>query len=93
MGALPHSPWRQVSQDGVALRGSTGQHLILVAVLTGPTQVDLAAWGVRVGAWSLVLSTEEGRFGGEPGTVATLTAGRLELPRAGAVLLRLEAVR
>jgi maltooligosyltrehalose trehalohydrolase len=79
----------------VALRrtGEGGETLLLVAALTvHGADVDLAADRVTApppGGWSLALSTEEGRFGGEAvGEVASLSPdGRLRLRGAGAAVL------
>ncbi len=86
-----------VGETAVALRRSDGRGsaLLLVAGLgPGRLRVDTATReetrppeGAR---WDLVLSTEEGRFGGERvGELATVSAGGvLELEGPGAVLLR-----
>jgi maltooligosyltrehalose trehalohydrolase len=67
-----------------------GSALLLVVSFEGPLTVDFARRDETAGDWALLLSTEEARFGGETeGSVATLTPdGRLELPGAGAVVLR-----
>ena len=83
-------------EHGLALRrvGEDGSAMLLVASFGGALSVELgsreetrAPEGRR---WELVLSTEEGRFGGEAeGEVASLSPeGRLELPGPGAVVLR-----
>jgi maltooligosyltrehalose trehalohydrolase len=79
----------------VALRrtGAEGEEVLLVAALAGEGgEIDLAreaATAPPPGGWSLRLSTEEGRFGGEAeGAAATLSPeGRLRLGGAGAVVL------
>jgi maltooligosyltrehalose trehalohydrolase len=84
--------------DALALRptGDDGSALLLVVSLCGALDADLtAAEATRPpdsGAWTLFLSTEEGRFGGETeGEVASLSAdGRLTLPGTGAVVLTVE---
>jgi hypothetical protein len=84
--------------DALALRrtGDDGGALLLVVSLDGALDVDLGATETTrlagSGAWTLFLSTEEGRFGGETeGEVASLSAdGRLALPGTGAVVLTVE---
>lgn len=73
---------RRTAEDGDAL--------LLVVSFAGPLSVDLTRSEETAGRWELLLSTEEGRFGGEAeGPVATLTPeGRLHLPGPGAVLLQ-----
>jgi maltooligosyltrehalose trehalohydrolase len=81
--------------SGLALRrtGAEGAALLLVVSFDGPLRADLAsAAETRApdgAAWRLLLSTEEGRFGGElEGDVARVVGGRsLELPGAGGAVL------
>jgi maltooligosyltrehalose trehalohydrolase len=81
--------------DALALRrtGADGSALLLVVSFRGPLDADLAATEVtrpcESAPWTLFLSTEEGRFGGDTeGEVATLSAdGRLSLAGPGAVVL------
>jgi maltooligosyltrehalose trehalohydrolase len=81
--------------DALVLRrtGDDGSALLLVVSLDGPLDADLAAAeATRAYAsapWTLFLSTEEGRFGGEAeGELATLSPdGRLTLAGTGAVVL------
>jgi maltooligosyltrehalose trehalohydrolase len=80
---------------GLALRrtGAAGEGLLLVVSFAGALSLDLASSGAArapEGArWELLLSTEEGRFGGEEeGALARLSAGGgLELGGAGGVVL------
>ncbi len=80
----------------VALRrtAASGEALLLVASFRGPLAVELEGDAVtrapEGGRWELLLSTEEGRFGGEAeGALARLSLdGRLELAGAGAAVLR-----
>ncbi|MDP9349313.1 MAG: malto-oligosyltrehalose trehalohydrolase [Gemmatimonadota bacterium] len=69
-----------------------GSALLLVCSLGEGARLELSGQETRppVGpGWELLLSTEEGRFGGEEGEVAHLSPdGVLELRGAGAVLLR-----
>ncbi len=86
----------EVGRDAVALRRTDedgGAALLLVASFRGPLRVDLAERAETrplAGAeWSLLLSSEEARFGGGEGEVARLAAdGVLELNGTGAVVLR-----
>ena len=77
--------------DALALRrtGVDGRALLLVVSFDGPLDVDLAAREETAGAWRLMLSTEEARFGGQSeGPLATLSVdGRLQMNGTGAVLL------
>jgi maltooligosyltrehalose trehalohydrolase len=81
--------------EGLSLRrtGAGGEALLLVVSFGAPLRVDLDARretrGPGAAAWRLLLSTEEGRFGGGlTGDVATLTPGEvLEMPGAGGVVL------
>lgn len=83
-----------LGEHGVALRraGEDGSALLLAVALDGPLRADLSSLAeTRApggGRWSLHLSTEEPRFGGDPAHVATLSdGGRLELPGVGAAVL------
>lgn len=84
-----------VGERAVAIRrtGEGGSALLLVASFGDSLQVDLAASPetrpAGGGAWELLLSTEEGRFGAEvEGEVARLSPdGRLEMRGPGAVVL------
>jgi maltooligosyltrehalose trehalohydrolase len=73
--------------------GDGGRALLLVLSFAGALSVDLGAHeetrAPEGRAWTLLLSTEEGRFGGEAeGEVVALSPqGRLELRGAGAVVL------
>jgi maltooligosyltrehalose trehalohydrolase len=81
-----------LGEHALALRrvGEDGSALLLVVSFEGPLSVDLTQREETAGRWELLLSSEEARFGGESeGPVARLSPdGRLELPGAGAVLLR-----
>jgi maltooligosyltrehalose trehalohydrolase len=83
-----------LGEHGLALRrsGDEGSALLLVLSFDGPLSVDLSEREETAGRWTLLLSTEEARFGGESeGALVTLTPeGRLELPAAGAVLLQIQ---
>jgi maltooligosyltrehalose trehalohydrolase len=80
---------------GLVLRrtGAAGEALLLVMSFDGPLSLDLASSGAtrapEGGRWELLLSTEEGRFGGEEeGSLARLSAeGGLEAGGAGGVVL------
>ncbi|HEU0053150.1 MAG TPA: malto-oligosyltrehalose trehalohydrolase, partial [Longimicrobium sp.] len=84
-----------LGEHALALRreGADGSALLLVASFRGGVAVDLEErpetrppGGAR---WELVLSTEEGRFGGEAeGEIVRLTLEGLETFGAGAVVLR-----
>ena len=84
-----------LGEHALALRrtGGDGSALLLVVSFAGPLAADTGAreetrppQGRR---WNLLLSTEEGRFGGDEGEVARLHPdGRLELGGAGGVVLR-----
>lgn len=82
--------------NGIALRreGDGGEALLLVVSFGDELVVDLAAreetQAPGDGEWMLVLSTEEGRFGGqEKGAMATLSPkGELRLAGVGAAVLR-----
>lgn len=80
-----------LGERGIALRrdSADGESVLLVASFGGALSVDLDAEDATRGAWRLVLSTEEGRFGGaREGAVARLSAaGRLEMDGPGAVVL------
>lgn len=80
-----------LGKDALALRrtGADGRALLLVVSLAGPLDADLTAREETAGAWRLMLSTEEARFGGESeGPLATLSVdGRLRMSCTGAVLL------
>lgn len=77
--------------NALALRrtGTDGRALLLVVSFAGPLDVDLTAREETAGAWRLMLSTEEARFGGgSEGPLATLSGdGRLWMSGTGAVLL------
>jgi len=80
--------------DAIALRRTgDGSALLLVVSFSGPLHADLAARETTrlcdSAPWTLFLSTEEGRFGGDTeGEVATLSPdGRLSLAGTGAVVL------
>ena len=85
-----------VGERAVALRRTAedGSALLLVASFGDSLRVDLGereeTRAPEGGRWKLLLSTEEGRFGGEcEGAVASVSAeGRLEMRGAGAVVLR-----
>lgn len=79
----------------LAMRRETleGGAILLIVSFTGGTDVDLGAsreLGPPGGAqWKLLLSTEEGRFGGEgEGELVVLDRSRLELRGAGGAVLR-----
>jgi maltooligosyltrehalose trehalohydrolase len=81
---------RAVSGDVITLRRSGGgRELLLVANLDGPLSLDLIADPVTappVDAWSLVLDTEEARFGGA-GDGTLLRSQRLELKGPRGIVL------
>jgi maltooligosyltrehalose trehalohydrolase len=62
--------------------------LLVVASFADSARVDLGPWEIAAYARSLVLATEEARFGGGEGPVASLNGSTLELPRPGALVLR-----
>jgi maltooligosyltrehalose trehalohydrolase len=83
-----------LGEHALALRrtGDDGRALLLVLSFRGPVTVDLdAAEETRApgGGWTLLLSTEEARFGGQAeGDLVRLSPeGRLEMRGAGAVVL------
>jgi maltooligosyltrehalose trehalohydrolase len=80
-----------LGEHALALRrsGEDGRALLLVVSFQGPLTADLTGSEETAGRWTLLLSTEEARFGGESdGSLATLAPdGRLEMSGAGAVLL------
>jgi len=80
-----------LGEHALALRrvGKEGRALLLVVSFDGPLSVDLARREETDGRWSLLLSTEEARFGGDAdGPVATLDPrGGLRLHGTGAVVL------
>ena len=80
-----------LGEHALALRrtGDGGSALLLVVSFQGPLTADLTRSEETAGRWTLLLSTEEARFGGEAeGALATCSPeGRLEMSGAGAVLL------
>jgi maltooligosyltrehalose trehalohydrolase len=80
-----------LGEHALALRrtGDGGRALLLVVSLNGPLEADLVAHAETAGRWTLLLSSEEARFGGETdGSLATLSPdGRLQLRGTGAVVL------
>ncbi|HWK89175.1 MAG TPA: malto-oligosyltrehalose trehalohydrolase, partial [Longimicrobium sp.] len=79
-----------LGEHGIVLRRQGSREALMVVVsFGGPLVVDVAEAHAPDGRpWELLLSTEEGRFGGETeGAIATLSpGGRLEVGGAGAVV-------
>jgi maltooligosyltrehalose trehalohydrolase len=80
-----------LGEHALALRrtGDDGRALLLVVSFEGSLDADLTAHAETAGRWTLLLSSEEARFGGETdGSLASLFPdGRLQLRGPGAVVL------
>jgi maltooligosyltrehalose trehalohydrolase len=80
-----------LGEHALSLRraGDDGRALLLVVSFHGALSVDLEERDETAGGWTLLLSTEEARFGGEAeGSLVTLSpTGRLEMRGVGAVVL------